>query len=168
MIISYHILINYIFSLPLYKAIKEVLEFIHTQLKDITKLNKNGEFETIPEYPEFTYIEGITNAVTHRNYAMSGDYIRVYIYDNRMEIRSPGNLAGLLTVEKIKTERYSRNRIISRTLTEFGVVKELSEGVSRIYREMQQYFLEEPIFTVTDSDFFILTLKIAIYQGKKD
>ena len=147
------------FSLPLYKAIKEVPEFVHTQLRDSTHLNDKGEFETIPEYPEFTYVEGITNAVTHRNYVMGGEYIKIFIYNNRMEIRSPGKLAGLVTLENIKTERYSRNRIIARALTEFGVVRELSEGVSRIYKEMKEYFLDDPEFNVTSSDIFVLTLK---------
>ena len=147
------------FALPLYKAIKEVPEFVHTQLRDSTHLNSEGEFETIPEYPEFTYVEGITNAVTHRNYVMGGEYIKIFIYNNRMEIRSPGKLAGLVTLENLQTERYSRNRVIARTLTEFGVVRELSEGIPRIYREMKKYFLEEPEFKVTSSDIFILTLK---------
>lgn len=147
------------FSLPLYKAIKEVPEFVNTQLRDFTHLNSEGEFETIPEYPEFTYVEGITNAVTHRNYVMGGEYIKIFIYNNRMEIRSPGKLAGLVTLDNIKTVRYSRNRIIARTLTEFEVVRELSEGIPRIYREMKKYFLEEPEFSVTSGDIFTLTLK---------
>ena len=147
------------FSLPLYKAIKEVSKFVNTQLKDFTHLNQDGIFETIPEYPEFTYVEGITNAVTHRNYVMGGEHIKIFIYDDRMEIRSPGKLAGLVTLENIKTERYSRNRIIARTLTEFGVVRELNEGISRIYSEMKKYFLEEPEFKVDKVDNFILTLK---------
>jgi len=112
-----------------------------------------------PEYPEFAYVEGITNAVTHRNYVMSGEYIKIFIYDDRMEIRSPGKLAGLVTLENIKTERYSRNRIIARVLTEFGVVRELNEGISRIYSEMKKYFLEEPKFEIDNVDNFILTLK---------
>lgn len=147
------------FSLPLYKAIKEVSSFVNTQLRDFTHLNQEGVFETIPEYPEFTYVEGITNAITHRNYVMGGECIKIFIFDDRMEIRSPGKLAGLVTLENIKTERYSRNRIIARTLNEFGVVRELNEGVSRIYKEMEKYFLEAPEFKVDKVDNFILTLK---------
>lgn len=77
------------FSLPLYKAIQEVPKFVNTQLRDFTHLGDDGVFVTIPEYPEFTYVEGITNAVTHRNYVMGGEYIKIFIYYNRMEIRSP-------------------------------------------------------------------------------
>ena len=68
------------------------------------------------------------------------------IYDDRLEILSPGDLPGFITVQNIKEKRYARNPIISRTLTELGVVKELNEGVARIYREMKEFFLEEPIY----------------------
>ena len=118
-----------------------------------------GNFETIPEYPEFTYVEGVTNAVTHRNYGMGGEYIKIFIYSDRMEIRSPGKLAGLVTLNNIKYVRYSRNRTISRTLTEFGVVRELNEGVSRIYKEMEDSSLAEPEIKVDQGDIFILTLR---------
>lgn len=147
------------FTLPLYKAIQEVPKFIHTQIKDSTHLTNEGIFETIPEYPEFTYVEGVTNAVTHRNYVMGGEYIKIFIYSDRMEIRSPGKLAGLVTLNNIKYVRYSRNRTISRTLTEFGVVRELNEGVSRIYKEMEASSLAEPEIKVDQGDIFILTLR---------
>ena len=59
---------------------------------------------------------------------------------------SPGDLPGIVTINNIKEKRYARNPIISRTLTELGVVKELNEGVLRIYREMSEFFLENPIY----------------------
>ena len=89
---------------------------------------------------------GITNAITHRNYSISGEHTKIFIYDDRMEIMSPGDLPGIVTINNIKEKRYARNPIISRTLTELGVVKELNEGVLRIYREMSEFFLENPIY----------------------
>ena len=90
---------------------------------------------------------------------MGGEYIKIFIYSDRMEIRSPGKLAGLVTLNNIKYVRYSRNRTISRTLTEFGVVRELNEGVSRIYKEMEDSSLAEPEIKVDQGDIFILTLR---------
>ena len=52
------------------------------QLRDFNHLNKDGIFEKIPEYPEFAWLEGITNAVTHRNYAMQGEHIKIFIFDD--------------------------------------------------------------------------------------
>lgn len=102
---------------------------------------------------------GITNAVTHRNYAISGEHTKIFIYDDRMEIFSPGDLPGIVTINNIKEKRYARNPIISRTLTELGVVKELNEGVSRIYREMSEFFLEEPIYIEDKGSSLKLILK---------
>ncbi len=50
-------------------------------------LGKGGRFEVIPEYPEFAWFEGLVNAFAHRNYAFSGDYIRVTMYDDRLEMQ---------------------------------------------------------------------------------
>ncbi|EFA90765.1 ATP-binding protein [Peptoniphilus lacrimalis] len=98
----------------------------------------------MPEYPEFAWFEGIVNALTHRNYSMRGEHIKVLIYDDRMEILSPGLLPNIVTIENILNQRYSRNPRIARILSEFGWVKEMNEGVKRIYSEMEKLFLNEP------------------------
>lgn len=60
------------FRMPLYKAILATQSFIRTQLRDFNHLTTDGIFEKVPEYPEFAWIEGLTNAGIHRNYAMHG------------------------------------------------------------------------------------------------
>lgn len=110
---------------------------------------------------------GITNAITHRNYAISGEHTKIFIYDDRMEIVSPGDLPGIVTINNIKEKRYARNPIISRTLTELGVVKELNEGVSRIYREMSDLFLEDPIYLEEKGISLKLILKNNIVMRSK-
>lgn len=110
---------------------------------------------------------GITNAITHRNYAISGEHTKIFIYDDRMEILSPGDLPGIVTINNIKEKRYARNPIISRTLTELGVVRELNEGVSRIYREMNDLFLEEPIYIEDKGSSLKLVLKNNIVMRSK-
>lgn len=69
---------------------------------------------------------GITNAVCHRNYAISGEHTKIFIFDDRMEIVSPGKLPSIITIDNMKNERYARNPQISRVLTELGLVKELN------------------------------------------
>ena len=59
------------------------------------------------------------------------------MFDDRLEIYSPGKLPNIVTVENIKHERFYRNPRIARTLTEFGWVREMNEGVKRIYSEME-------------------------------
>ena len=53
-----------------------------------------------------------------------------------------------MTLENIKETRYSRNPKIARVLTEFGWVRELNEGVKRIYKDMEMYFLDEPEYSM--------------------
>ncbi len=111
-----------------------------TQLREFQYLDENGEFKIIPEYPEFAWFEGIINAVTHRNYSLYGDHIRIKMFDDRLEIESPGKLPNIVTIKNIKHERFSRNPRLARTLTEFGWVREMNEGVKRIYFKWKMRF----------------------------
>lgn len=135
-------------ELPILKIIDETKKFVSSQLREFTALNqKSGKFQIVPEYPEFAWLEGIVNAVTHREYGLSGSYIKVTMFDDRLEILSPGKLPGIVTIDNIKETRYSRNPRIARVLTDFGWVRELNEGVKRIYADMKEFFLEDPIYT---------------------
>ena len=84
-----------------------------------------------------------------------------------MKILSPGDLPNIITIENIKEKRYARNPIISRTLTELGVVKELNEGVSRIYKEMSEFFLDDPIYEENKGLSLKLILKNNIIMREK-
>jgi len=139
---------DYNIELPLLRIIDKTREFIGAQLREFVALNpRTGRFQTVPEYPEFAWTEGIVNAVTHREYSMMGSYIHVSMFDDRLEIESPGKLPNMVTIENIKETRYSRNPRIARVLTEFGWVRELNEGVKRIYSDMEKFFLEEPEYS---------------------
>lgn len=99
---------------PLLRIIDKAKEFIGTQLREFTTLDTTtGKFKTVAEYPEFAWQEGIVNAVTHREYALSGNFIKVSMYDDRLEIESPGKLPDIVTVDNIRETRYSRNSTIS-------------------------------------------------------
>lgn len=143
-----NIIRDYSIEYPLLRIIDEAKGFIATQLREFTALDPNtGRFQIVPEYPEFAWLEGVVNAVTHREYAMSGNFIKISMYDDRLEIESPGKLPNVVTLQNIKNTRYSRNPRISRVLTEFGWVRELNEGVKRIYSDMARFFLDEPVYS---------------------
>lgn len=97
--------------------------------------------------------------MTHRGYAFTGDYIRISMYDDRLEILSPGKLPNTVTLDNMRETRYSRNPRIARTLVEFGWVRELNEGVKRIYTEMQSMLLNDPVFSEPDDSGVQLTLE---------
>ena len=135
----------------LLEIIDRAKTFILTQLREFTFLDEaTGKFKIVPEYPEFAWQEGIVNAVVHREYALTGSYIKITMYDDRLEIESPGKLPNIVTVNNIRDTRFSRNPRISRVLTEMGWVRELNEGVKRIYADMESLFLDPPIYVETD------------------
>lgn len=67
-------------------------------------------------------------------------------FDDRIEFLSPGKLPSIVTVDNIQHTRFSRNPLIARVLSDFGWVRELNEGVKRIYTDMESFFLEPPVF----------------------
>ncbi len=139
---------DYNIERPILGIIQEAKDFISNQLREFTALNPTtGKFQIVPEYPEFAWLEGIVNAVTHREYALAGRYILVSMYDDRLEIESPGKLPSIVTLDNIKETRYSRNPRIARILTDFGWVRELNEGVKRIYSDMEKFFLDDPVYS---------------------
>lgn len=152
------------FDSCLYKSIDNAADFIRSQLREFTHLTSNGKFETVPEYPEFAWYEGLVNAVTHRDYSNSGEHITIKLFNNRLEIYSPGGLGGFITLETMKTKRYSRNPQIARVLTEMGIVRELNEGVKRIYSEMENFFLNDPLYSEPDNHSLLLVLENNIVQ----
>lgn len=156
--------INFESALP--KMIDEIKREMHSQLRDFQYLGNDGIFKIIPEYPEFPWLEGVINAITHRNYSLQGDYIRISLYDDRMEIFSPGNLPNIVTLQNMRYTRYSRNPRIARVLTEFGYVRELNEGVKRIYDDMQKSFLNDPIYSEPNNAAVLLTLENSIVSRK--
>ena len=96
-------------------AYQQIYEAV-AKTKDIIKsIRKLGErFEAI-EYPEETLHEIITNAVLHRDYSITTD-IQIRIFDNRVEVESPGKLPGHVTVNNILSAQSARNPKIVRLL----------------------------------------------------
>ena len=144
---------------PLPKVIQDAYELISSMLREFQFLGADGKFQTVPEYPEFAWFEGLVNAVTHRDYSFRGDYIRVSMFDDRLEIVSPGALPNIVTLDNMRETRYSRNPRIARTLVEFGWVRELNEGIPRIYSEMQGMLLNAPTYSEPDNAKVKLTLE---------
>ncbi|MBZ0286815.1 MAG: putative DNA binding domain-containing protein [Anaerolineae bacterium] len=98
------------------------------------------------EYPLEAARELVVNAVAHRDYQISGDGIRLFIFNNRMEVTSPGSLPGPVTIDNIKDERFSRNPAIVQVLSDMGFIERLGYGVDRVIDLMRQQNLSAPEF----------------------
>jgi ATP-dependent DNA helicase RecG len=113
-------------------------------------LRSSGRFGDVPLVPEDAWLEGIVNAVVHRSYSMAGDHIRVEIFDDRIEISSPGRFPGLVELgDPLKTTRFARNPRIARVCADLNFGQELGEGIRRIFEEMRHAGLTDPVYRQT-------------------
>jgi ATP-dependent DNA helicase RecG len=126
-----------------------------------TRLGRDARFETTVMYPELACREALVNAIAHRDYSEEGRGIEIYVFDDRMEVRNPGALLSSLTVGDLKRldgAHQSRNSSTSRVLRELGYMRELGEGVRRMFELMKQNELTSPELN-SDASSFCVTLR---------
>lgn len=105
------------------------------------------------ELPVDSVREMIANSVAHRSYLEPGN-IQVALFDDRLEVTSPGMLLNGVSIKKMK-EGYSkpRNRAIACAFAYMKIIEKWGSGVPRILRECEKYGLPEPQFLDFDGDF---------------
>lgn len=101
----------------LYEKIKKAVDVTDAEVEKIKSLGAKG-LENI-KYPPETLHEIITNAVIHRDYGIADD-VHVRLFDNRIEVQSPGRLPAHVTPKNILDERFARNGAIVRLLNKFS------------------------------------------------
>ncbi len=113
-------------------------------------LGADGTFEDVPLVPEDAWLEGVVNAAVHRSYSMAGDHIRVEIFDDRIEISSPGRFPGLVDLSNpLQATRFARNPRIARVCSDLSLGQELGEGIRRMFEEMRHAGLTDPVYRQT-------------------
>ncbi|WP_050897173.1 ATP-binding protein [Patulibacter medicamentivorans] len=113
-------------------------------------LQPSGTFGDVPLIPADAWLEGLVNAVVHRSYSAGGDHIRIEIFDDRMEISSPGRFPGLVDLQDPRAvTRFARNPRIARVCSDLHFGQELGEGIRRIFDEMRQAGLVDPAYRQT-------------------
>jgi len=132
---------------PLLYQIQEAIKYFRETVRESPPKLRGGTFRPSLLIPEWAFQEAVTNAVIHRNYFIEDD-IQIRFFDDRIEIESPGTYPGHITPFNIRTERFSRNPIIQRTLNRFQEAPNLDigEGVDRMFRIMKEKNLYEPLF----------------------
>jgi len=126
-----------------YDQIKSAVAKTKEVIEGISKLGAGG-LEKI-SYPDETLHEIITNAVLHRDYSIASD-VHVRIYDNRIEVESPGRLPGHVTVANILNEQSARNPKIVRLINKFPDApnKDVGEGLNAAFEAMEKLRLRPP------------------------
>ncbi|MEW6554569.1 MAG: ATP-binding protein [Actinomycetota bacterium] len=114
------------------------------------------------EYPTFAWQEALINAIAHRDYSIQGTPIEVWMFDDRMEIKSMGPPPEPVTVEALSRGEHlhlSRNPIIVRVLAELGYMRDLGEGIPRMFSEMESQGYYPPVFDLVGGANFRVILR---------
>ena len=109
--------------------------------------------QDVYELPTDSIRELIANAVAHRSYLEPGN-IQVALYDDRLEITSPGMLLNNVTIEKM-IEGYSRprNPAIARAFAYMKIIEKWGTGIPRLFAACEEYGLPKPELIDFDGDF---------------
>ncbi|MEP7200573.1 MAG: ATP-binding protein, partial [Chloroflexota bacterium] len=120
---------------PLPRLIEEAWEIIFQEMRVGAVVTGLKRQETT-EYPPFAVREALINAVAHRDYRLAGRRIEVRMFDDRLEVISPGGLAGYITIDNIVEEHFSRNPRLVHGLFQWGYIEELGLGVDKMIDDM--------------------------------
>lgn len=131
---------------PIPAQIEGTREHLRDWIPRAVRLGSAGRFEESSLIPELVWLEAIVNAVTHRSYSFGGDHVRAELFDDRLEVTSPGRLPGLVRLDNIRTTRFARNPRIARAMSDLGFGRELGEGVKRMFEEMSRVGLPDPVY----------------------
>lgn len=117
-------------------------------VEGIKKLGPKG-LEPV-KYPNETLHEVVTNAVLHRDYSIPAD-IQIRVFDNRVEVESPGKLPGHVTVKNVLDEQFARNGTLARLINKFPNPpnKDVGEGLNTAFDAMARLRLKPPIIEET-------------------
>ena len=147
--------------------VEKAVDFIKIQMKEKTCPGHDGIFVTREEYQEFVRTEMVVNAVAHRDYGIKGTDIQIKMFDDRLEVDSPGIFAGMVNKDNIRYTHFSRNPKIATFLKDYGYVKEYGEGVDRMCKELESIGLPAPVFN--NSTFILKTMvRRAIYKIRQN
>ena len=132
---------------PLDQQIREAMRFVIRNRRVAAR--KRPARIDIPQYSERAVFEAVVNAVVHRDYSIRGSRIRLFMFDDRLELYSPGGLCNSMTTEDLRTSQFTRNELIASRLGQSPVGDAPGAGG-------RQYFVErrgEGVAVIEDETF---------------
>jgi len=156
---------------PLDSQVHDALHFVRKNMQVAAR--KDPARREMPQFSLRAIFEAIVNAVAHRDYSVYGSKVRLFLFDDRLELYSPGSLPNTVTVENIELRQATRNELVTSLLARCPV-QELDQGVGRRYlmekrgdgvpiiiRETLQLGAPRPVYRVIDDAEVLLTIYAA-------
>ena len=157
---------------PLDQQIIEACEFVRKNMWVAARKGSGGR-EDIPQYAMLAVFEAVTNSVAHRDYSMSGSKVRLRLFDDRMELYTPGLLVNTMTPESLPYRQASRNEAVASQLARCPVgrgdfaghrtyiMDKRGEGVPIILSESEKLSGKLPQYRLVDDSELLLTIYAA-------
>jgi ATP-dependent DNA helicase RecG len=131
------------------------MAFLLRDLRLEYKIETAGPREEILEIPEEALREAVVNAIAHRDYNEKRANIQVDIFDDRVEINSPGGLPPVIKKQDFGKRSFPRNPLLFSLFKSVNLVEKVGSGIERMRHVMKQAGLPAPVFEFTN--FFTVT-----------
>ncbi len=138
---------------PIYKMLDEVELFFRRNTRLASKIVEFKRVE-IPEYPYEAIREAVINAIAHRDYTYHWAPIMFSIFDDRVELSSPGGLLPGLDIKRLEGHHATRNKVICHIFHETKDMEKFGTGIGKMKRLMKGHRLSEPEF-LEEGNFFV-------------
>ena len=141
---------------PLDRQIREAVHFVVRNRR--VAAYKDPARTDVPQFSERAVFEAVVNAVVHRDYAVSGSRIRLFMFDDRLELYSPGGLCNGMTTDDLRTSQFTRNELLASRLGQCPAgdvpgtggrqyfIERRGEGIAVIEDETFALAGERPVF----------------------
>lgn len=153
----------------IFQLIESSWDLLRPHLTD-TKFSQDAIFKNQIMYPELACREALINAITHRDYSNEGRGIEVKIFDDRLEVKNPGELLSSINIKDLESltgVHQSRNTYIARVLRETGFVRELGEGIRRIYELLKNNDMVDPVLESKNKTYSITLFYKHVYSPEE-
>jgi ATP-dependent DNA helicase RecG len=153
---------------PIDRQIRDALDFGRRNMT--VAATKTPERQDIPQFSVRAMFEAIVNAVAHRDYSIHGSKIRLFIFDNRLELYSPGSLPNSVTIETLPLRQSTRNELITSLLSRCPVgdpaaevgrrylMERRGDGVPVIMSETEALSGRAPVYRLVDDTELLLIM----------
>ena len=158
---------------PLDQQIFEACDFVRRNMQVAARKGSGGGREDVPHFDMLAVFEAVTNSVAHRDYSMAGSKVRLRLFDDRLELYTPGLLVNTMTPESLPYRQAARNEAITSLLARCPVPRDdfkshrthimdkRGEGVPIILSRSESLSGRAPDYRMFDESELLLTIYAA-------